>query len=64
MIILAACVIVKQKKNGELSKTPAQLKNNDAEQMLRMMDALDDNNDVQNAYANFNISDEEIEKLC
>jgi transcriptional/translational regulatory protein YebC/TACO1 len=29
-----------------------------AKQVLRMMDALEDNDDVQNVYANFDISDD------
>lgn len=34
-----------------------------AEQMLRLMEALEDNDDVQNVYANFDIPDEIAEKL-
>jgi len=34
-----------------------------AEQMLRLMEKLEDNDDVQNVYANFDISDEIMEKL-
>ena len=34
-----------------------------AEQMLKMMDVLDDHEDLQNVYANFDISDEEMLKL-
>ncbi|MGD9819728.1 MAG: YebC/PmpR family DNA-binding transcriptional regulator [Desulfomonilaceae bacterium] len=34
-----------------------------AEQMLKMMDVLDDHEDLQNVYANFDISDEEMMKL-
>ena len=34
-----------------------------APQMLRMMEKLEDNDDVQNVYANFDISDEMMEKL-
>ena len=34
-----------------------------AEQMLKMMDALDDHEDLQRAYANFDISEEEMMKL-
>jgi transcriptional/translational regulatory protein YebC/TACO1 len=34
-----------------------------AEQMLKMMDALDDHEDLQMAYANFDISEEEMMKL-
>jgi YebC/PmpR family DNA-binding regulatory protein len=46
-----------------IPQTTVQLTGKAAEQVLRMMDALDDNDDVQNAYANFDISDEEMEKL-
>ena len=35
----------------------------DAEQMLRLMEALEDNDDVQNVYANFDIPEGEMEKL-
>lgn len=34
-----------------------------AEKLLRMLDALDDNDDVQNVYANFEVSDEVLERL-
>ncbi len=34
-----------------------------ASQLLRLMDALDDSDDVQNAYANFDIPDELMESL-
>jgi len=34
-----------------------------AEQMLRLVDALEDNDDVQNVYANFDIPDDVAEKL-
>ena len=33
----------------------------DAQQMMRLMDALDDHDDVQNVYANFDIEEKEIE---
>ena len=52
--------------SAEISMIPqntVQLTGKAAEQVLRMMDALDDNDDVQNAYSNFDISDEEMEKL-
>jgi YebC/PmpR family DNA-binding regulatory protein len=35
----------------------------DAERMLRLMDALEDNEDVQDVYANFDIPDEVMEEL-
>lgn len=34
-----------------------------AEKLLKMMDAFDDNEDVQDVYANFEISDSEMERL-
>ena len=34
-----------------------------AEQVLHLMEALEDHDDVQHVYANFDISDEEMEKL-
>ncbi len=34
-----------------------------AESLLKMIDVLEDNDDVQNVYANFDISDEEMEKI-
>ena len=34
-----------------------------AEQMLKLMDMLEDNDDVQNVYANFDISEEEIARI-
>ena len=34
-----------------------------AEKVLRMMEALDDLDDVQNVYANFDIADDILEKL-
>jgi YebC/PmpR family DNA-binding regulatory protein len=35
-----------------------------AEQMLKLMERLEDNDDVQNVYANFDIADEIMEKLA
>ncbi|PLX40101.1 MAG: YebC/PmpR family DNA-binding transcriptional regulator [Deltaproteobacteria bacterium] len=34
------------------------------DQMLRLMEMLEDNDDVQNVYANFDISDEEMERIA
>jgi transcriptional/translational regulatory protein YebC/TACO1 len=39
------------------------LEANKAEQMLKMMEKLEDNDDVQNVYANFDIDKEIMEKL-
>ena len=32
--------------------------------MLKLMEALDDNDDIQQVYANFDISEEEMESLA
>ena len=34
-----------------------------AESLMKMIDVLEDNDDVQNVHANFDISDEEMEKI-
>ena len=39
------------------------LEGKSAETMLKLMDALEDNDDVQNVYANFDISDDELAKI-
>ena len=44
--------------------TTAKLEGKEAESMLRLADALDDLDDVQNVYANFDISDEEMAKIA
>jgi YebC/PmpR family DNA-binding regulatory protein len=46
-----------------LPKNSVPLTGKDAERMLRLMDALEDNEDVQNVYANFDISEEVMEEL-
>jgi YebC/PmpR family DNA-binding regulatory protein len=44
--------------------TTVKLEGKEAEQMLRLADALEDLDDVQNIYANFDISEEELEQLA
>ncbi len=46
-----------------LPKTTVTLDGKQAEQMLRMMEALEDNDDVQDVYANFDIPDSVMEAL-
>lgn len=43
-----------------IPQTTVQLEGKQAEQMLKLMDKLEDNDDVQNVYANFDISEEEL----
>ena len=40
------------------------LEGKEAEQMLRLMEALEDQDDVQNVYANFDIPDEVMAKVA
>lgn len=46
-----------------IPKTTVKLAGGDAQRMLRLMDAMEDCDDVQNVYANFDISSEELEEL-
>ena len=46
-----------------IPQTQVQLAGKPAETMLKLMDALEDNDDVQNVYANFDISEEEIGRI-
>ena len=51
---------------AELSMIPntkVDLEENDARKVLRLIDALEDNDDVQNVYANFEMSDEVMEAV-
>ncbi|MDD5723503.1 MAG: YebC/PmpR family DNA-binding transcriptional regulator [Syntrophales bacterium] len=51
---------------AEISMVPqntVKLEEDKAGQMLKLMEKMEDNDDVQNVYANFDISDEIIEKL-
>ena len=38
-------------------KTYVKLEGKEAEQMLKLFDAIEDHDDIQNVYANFNISE-------
>jgi YebC/PmpR family DNA-binding regulatory protein len=52
---------------AEITMVPqnyVEIEGKDAEQMLKMMEALEDHDDVQKVYANFNIPDELVEKVA
>jgi len=52
-------------ENAEVTMIPqimVPLEGKQAEQMLKMMDKLEDNDDVQNVYANFDISDADMDQ--
>ena len=46
-----------------IPQTMIALEGKQAESMLKLMDRLEDNDDVQNVYANFDISAEDMERL-
>ncbi len=46
-----------------IPQTMVKLEGKPAESMLKLMERLEDNDDVQNVYANFDISQEEMEKM-
>lgn len=46
-----------------IPQTTVKLEGKQAESMLKMMERLEDNDDVQNVYANFDISEEEMEQM-
>jgi len=53
-------------ENAQITFIPQstiQLEGKSAEQMLKLMEALDDNDDVQNVYANFDIDEEIMENI-
>ncbi|HPJ70975.1 MAG TPA: YebC/PmpR family DNA-binding transcriptional regulator, partial [Candidatus Mcinerneyibacteriales bacterium] len=47
-----------------IPKNTVSLDENGARKVLKMMDMLEDNDDVQNVYANFDIDDVIMEKLA
>lgn len=46
-----------------IPQTAIKLEEKQAGQMIKLMEALEDHDDVQKTYANFDISDEELEKM-
>lgn len=48
---------------AKLPKTTIRLEGKDAEQMIKLVDVLEDNDDVQHVYSNSDISDEDFERL-
>ncbi len=46
---------------GKYADTTVTLEGQKAQQMLKLMEALDDNDDVQNVWANFDIPESEME---
>jgi YebC/PmpR family DNA-binding regulatory protein len=49
---------------GLIPQNTVRLEGGKAETMMKLMEKLEDNDDVQNVYSNFDISDEVMEKLA
>ena len=47
-----------------IPQTMIKLEGKQAESMLKLMDRLEDNDDVQNVYANFEVSDDALAKFA
>jgi transcriptional/translational regulatory protein YebC/TACO1 len=47
-----------------IPQTSVKIEGKEAEQMLRLMEMLEDCDDVQNVYANFDIDDKEMERIA
>ncbi len=59
----AASVNLESAELTMITQTDVRLENKQAEQMLRLMDALEDLEDVGNVYANFDIDETQMEAL-
>lgn len=62
--IEGAGIAVKSSSLAFVPKTKKPISGRDAEVALNLADALDDHDDVQNVYSDFDISDEEMAKLA
>jgi YebC/PmpR family DNA-binding regulatory protein len=53
-------------QSAEITMIPQNInpvEGNQADSLMKMIDILEDNDDIQNVYANFDISDEEMERI-
>jgi len=46
-----------------IPKNTVQVEGKEAEQLMKLMEQIDDHDDIQNVYANFDIEDEEMERI-
>jgi YebC/PmpR family DNA-binding regulatory protein len=60
----AGGVAVKSSSIGFVPKNKKQISGRDAEVCLNLAEAIDDHDDVQNVYSDFDISDEELRKIA
>ena len=59
-----AKIAVKSSQAGYVPKNKKNVTGRDAEVCLNLAEALDDHDDVQNVYADFDVSDEEMERIA
>ena len=62
--IEAAGIAIEQAELTMVPKNTVQLEENDARKTMKIMDALEDSDDVQEVYANFDIPEEILEALA
>ena len=58
-----AKIAVKASQLAFIPKTKKQVTGRDAEVLMNLVEVLDDHDDVQNVYADFDVSDEELAKI-
>lgn len=63
-VLEKAGIRVSSAKPGYVAKTRKPLEGHDAEQVLALFEALDDHDDVQNVYGDFDISDAELQRIA
>ena len=64
LVIKSAGVSAETSELTMITQNDVRLENKKAEQMLRLMDALEDHDDVGNVYANFDIDETQMEALA
>jgi transcriptional/translational regulatory protein YebC/TACO1 len=59
----SASIEIMQAEASMIPQTYVKLSGRDAETMLKLMEKLEDHDDVQNVYSNFDIDEEEMNKI-
>ena len=59
----AAAIVIESSSVAQVPNTTVMATGNDARKLLRLVEALEDHDDVQKVYANFEIPDEEMAAL-
>ncbi|MGD9489283.1 MAG: YebC/PmpR family DNA-binding transcriptional regulator [Calditrichaceae bacterium] len=56
-------ILIEEAQISMIPQTTVNLEGKPAEQMMKLMDILDEHDDVQNVFANFDIEDSELERI-